>query len=402
MTYLQAIFIFSFLVLLSCYFAYPAVFYLLCRFRKAEAAAGQPADPLPAAALIISICNEGEDVIRATYRNRLDLDYPAGRLELIFVVDGLSEVAKGVINTGEVESNKHRVILFETGERLGKTAALNQVLPQVNAEVVVFSDANSLYRSDAVKKLVGHFTDAGVGGVCGELQYVDEKVSDMTGPVSGIYMRYERFIKMAESRVSTLTVYNGAIYALRHLIHREMNPQAANDFQHPAQVVLRGFRSVYEPEAIAYEGMVKSELVEFRRTIRITARGWKGFFTYPALVNPFVTGFFSLQFIFRKLLRWLSPVFMLAMLISSFLLREQALYFAFFMMQTVFYGTAIGGWLVRRAGLPKIFYFPFYFCLLNLAALLGLLKFLAGQDTATWKPTTEPAKNTTTNSTGNR
>ncbi len=400
MAYLQALFILSFLVLFSCYFAYPAVFYLLCRFKGTGAAFVGPADPLPTVALIISLCNEGEDIIRATYRNRLTLDYPTGRLELFFVVDGLSEAAKGVINAGEVESNKHRVTLFETGERLGKTAALNQVLPRINAEVVVFSDANSLYEFDAVKKLVGHFKDAGVGGVCGELQYVDEKTSDMTGPVSGIYMRYEKFIKTAESRVSTLTVYNGAIYALRYFIHREMNPQAANDFQHPAQVVLRGCRSVYEPEAIAYEGMVKSDLVEFRRTIRITARGWKGFFTYPALVNPFKTGFFSLQFMFRKLLRWLSPVFMLTMLVSSFLLREQALYFVFFIMQAGFYLAAFGGWLLRGASLPKIFYFPYYFCLLNLAALLGLFNFFLRQDTATWKPTTEPARNTTTNSTG--
>ena len=369
----------SLIALTGSYFIYPLIFFLIAMFSGKTSS--DASTNLPTVSLIVSLCNEGKEIVSKTLKNRLAIDYPKDKLGLVFIIDGRSDVMKDLIS-----NNAESVKVYETGERGGKTRALNKFIPMLDSEILVFSDANSLYRTDAVKKLVRHFNQPVVGGVCGELRYVDDELPDMTGKLSNVYMKYEQFVKIAESKVSTLTVYNGAIYAIRRAIHQEMNPQAANDFQHPVQVVLTGYKSGYEPEAVAFESTVKSDSVEFKRTVRITARGWKGFLTYPQIINPFKTGMFSIQFAFRKLLRWLSPLFLIMLFVSSFMLRDQTIFYLFFLLQVLFYIIAFGGWLFRKYKLNKLFYYPYYFCLVNLAALLGFITFLTGKDTATWAP----------------
>ena len=381
MTPAAIIFILALTVLAGSYFAYPLTMYFL---QLLAGRRGPLKEYYPSLVLITSICDEEETVIAETLKNRLRLKYPKDKVSYLFVADG-SPVE--LINT--IKSvNCEKVAVYQTAGRIGKTAALNRAIPSLDSELVVFSDANSHYDREALVKLARHFEDPAIGGVCGELRYVEGEVTDMSGPVSGIYMYYEKIIKQAESAVSTLTIFNGAIYAIRKSLHREMNPQAANDFQHPVQIVLQGCKSLYEPEAVAFEKSVTSDLVEFKRTVRITSRGWKGLFTYPAILNPFRVGSFSLQFMFRKLLRWLSPIFLILMLTCSFLLRAESIFLIFLVLQFLFYLAAFLGWVFRRRSFYKPLYFPYYFCLLNLAALFGLVNFLAGRNTATWKPTT--------------
>lgn len=369
----------SLIALTGSYFIYPLVFFLIAKVSGKRRFVYS--DNLPEVSLIVSLCNEDEEIVRKTLKNRLAIDYPEDKLDLVFIIDGRSDELIGLFN-----DTAKNVRVYETEGRCGKTSALNKYIPMLESEILIFSDANSLYRPDAVRKLVRHFEKPEIGGVCGELIYVDDDLPDMTGQLSNVYLRYEQFVKIAESRVSTLTVYNGAIYAIRKSIHQEMNPQAANDFQHPVQVVIKGYKSVYEPEAVAYESTVKNDAVEFKRTVRITARGWKGLLTYPQIINPFKTGMFSIQFVFRKLLRWLSPLFLIILFASTFMLRDQAIFYIFFLLQVLFYIFAFCGWLLRSYKLNKLFYYPYYFCLVNLAALIGFTFFLTGKDTATWAP----------------
>lgn len=379
MFFLEMLVFISLLALAGTYLIYPLFFYLVNQIIKNGSQIAT--DNLPAVALIVSLSNENEMTLQRALDNRLQLDYPRDKLTLVFAADGSSEAGREVL-----KENKAGIRLFEFTERQGKTGVLNSVIPALNSEVLVFSDVNSLYHQSALKKLVRHFSNPGIGGVCGELRYVDTDIPDVTGKVSNVYLKYEKLVKASESKVSTLTIFNGAIYAIRRHLHQEMNPQAANDFQHPIQIVLQGYKSVYEPEAVAYEQAVKNDSVEFQRTVRITARGWKGMFTYLSLLNPFKTGLFSLQFVFRKLLRWLGPILMIALFVSSYFLKEQLLYLIIFWAQASFYLLALAGWLLRNQSLNKVVYYPYYFCLVNIAALKGLVIALSGKDTAKWVP----------------
>ena len=199
-------------------FGYPLLLGLLAKLKRTEPLpAGEESPPVT---LIISVYNE-EDVIRERLENCRTLDYPRDKLRILVVSDGSTDKTHDIV----AEYAGEGVELEVVQGRVGKTGALNQVIPRLDTEIVVFTDANSMLRPDAIRQLVRHFADPRVGAVCGELQ--------LTGDgAEGAYWRYEKAIKQFESKVSTPTVLNGALYALRRDLHRPMNPQAANDFQH--------------------------------------------------------------------------------------------------------------------------------------------------------------------------
>ena len=363
------------------YFGYPLLLGLLAKLKRTEPLpAGEESPPVT---LIISVYNE-EDVIRERLENCRTLDYPRDKLRILVVSDGSTDKTHDIV----AEYAGEGVELEVVQGRVGKTGALNQVIPRLDTEIVVFTDANSMLRPDAIRQLVRHFADPRVGAVCGELQLTGDAGAE------GAYWRYEKAIKQFESKVSTLTVLNGALYALRGDLHRPMNPQAANDFQHPLQVVLQGFRSAYEPRAIAQESGGVDEAVEARRRVRIISRGWKGLFSHIQVLNPFKVGLFSLQFIARKLLRWLGPLLMILALGSNIALAGRPFYRVILVMQGSFYALALLGAVLNRLKIRLLpAYAPYYFCLINWAALKALVRVIAGRDSAVWTPTGMEMKN---------
>lgn len=359
------------------YFGYPLLLCLISNL-KAEKLLPEQTE-LPSVTVLISVYNE-EAVIGERMENCLQLDYPPEKLRILVVSDGSTDNTDRIVE----EYRKYGIELVKVQGRVGKTAALNWVIPQLSSEVVIFTDANSMICPDAIKQLVKHFADPKVGAVCGELR--------LTGNsrVERLYWRFENAIKRWESRVSSLTVLNGALYALRRHLHVPMNPQAANDLQHPLQVVLQGYRCVYESMAIAEECVGRDETVEATRRVRIVTRGWKGLISHIQVLNPFRAGTFSFQFIARKLLRWLSPVLMLMAFGLNLILAEDLFYSAILIFQATFYGLATLGMALSRLKLRlTIVYFPYYFCLMNLAALKALWLVVAGRDSALWKPTSQ-------------
>lgn len=357
------------------YAGYPLLLALLAALRKEKNY--PPLGELPPLTLLISVYNE-EDVIRQRLENCRALDYPKEKLRVLVVSDGSGDGTHEIVE----EYRDFGIELEVVPGRVGKTGALNQVIPALDTDLVVFTDANSMLRPDALRLLVRPFADPRVGAVCGELELAGDAGAE------GAYWRYEKAIKQWESRVSTLTVANGALYALRKNLHRPMNPQAANDFQHPLQVALQGYITVYEPRAIARESGGGSEAVEAQRRVRIIARGWKGLGSHLAVLNPFKAGFFTFQFVSRKLLRWLGPVFMAAALAANLALAGRGLFSIILAGQGLFYSLALLGAVLNRKGrrfLPA--YLPYYFCLINWSALRALIRVILGRDSARWTPT---------------
>ena len=367
------------------YVGYPLLFGVLAKLKQARPL--PPQGEIPPVTMIISVYNE-EDVILERLENCKTLDYPGDKLKILVVSDGSTDATHGIVESFQADNPNLDIQLKVVSGRVGKTGALNAVIPTLTTEIVVFTDANSMLLPDALKRLVPYFSNPKVGAVCGELSFTDEAGNPSPG-AENAYWKYEKFIKKAESRVSTLTVYNGALYALRRQLHRPMNPQAANDFQHPLQVAIQGFRAVYEPLAIATEPPGNDEAVEARRRVRIISRGWKGMVSHIQVLNPFKTGIFTFQLIGRKLLRWLGPVLMLTALISNIFLVTLPIYQLLLLLQVGFYALAVTGAMLNRLNIKfKLAYYPFYFCLINWAALQALFRFAAGRDSAVWTPTT--------------
>ncbi len=366
------------------YAGYPLLLLAITRFSRRRPAPHAAHEPM--VTLIISAYNEAK-VIRQKLENSLALDYPRERLEIIVISDCSDDETDAIVK----EYEDRGVRLIRMAERGGKTAGLNFAVPQARGEVVIFSDANALYHSLTAHHLVRNFADPTVGCVTGESHYqVDENAADSAAS-ENLYWRYELALKRMESAVSSLVGGDGAIYAIRKARFRQMRLEDLSDFVNPLQIVAQGYRNVYEPQAVSFEGGAESFEKEFHRKVRIVNRAWRGLWRVRQVLNPFRFGFFTLQVISHKLLRWLVPMFMAgALFANQFLLNSGKFYQAFAVLQISFYVLAmIGGLRSHRPSISKLFYVPYYFCLVNYASLLGIISNYRGQKFAVWNTVRE-------------
>ncbi|MCC7263552.1 MAG: glycosyltransferase, partial [Candidatus Latescibacteria bacterium] len=278
------------------------------------------------------------------------------------------------------------VLLHRMEPRSGKTAAQNAGVRLATGEVLVFTDANSLYTPTALIELMRPLADPRVGCVCGELEYLNPG-GEGAGKGEGFYWHYEQFLKNRESRWCSLVGANGSIYALRRELFDELAPEIISDFVMPLRVWRKGFRVVYAPRARALEHSGKSFREEFRRRTRIIARSLNGLRSEVGVLNAFRHPGFALQVFSHKVLRWLAPFLLLGALVSSGLLYQEQPYRALFAVQVVLYLLALAGNLAPRTlGRVGLFYIPAHFCAINLGALAGVLQFLAGNRYTVWQP----------------
>ena len=361
------------------YAGYPALLALIgaCGGRKSVKAA-----PLePPVTLVVSAYNEA-GVIGEKMANSLALDYPAGKLEVLVVSDasddGTDDIVRSIADP--------RVQLLRMEARGGKTLGLNAAVLAARGEIVVFSDANAMYRPDAIRRMVSNFADPAVGAVIGESTY-----SDATGGPDqdeSLYWRYEVAIKRLESAIGSVVGGDGAIYAIRRLLYVPMRADALSDFVNPLQIARSGYRCVYEPRAISVEKAAGDFDREFRRKVRIVNRAWRAMMSLKDLLNPFRHGFFTLEIVSHKVLRWLVPLFLLICLLANLaLLREGGLYVFLLAGQVLFYALAAVGHAGRlRGDLPRALALPYYFVMVNLASARGILEAYWGRTYTTWTP----------------
>jgi cellulose synthase/poly-beta-1,6-N-acetylglucosamine synthase-like glycosyltransferase len=326
--------------------------------------------------LFISVHNE-EKVILRKIENSLALDYPREKLEIMIASDGSTDRTSRIVK----EFLDRGVVFFESFERSGKNATINKYINRARGEIIIFTDANSFYMQDAVRKLVRNFFDGSVGCIVGKLKYVDEKTA--VGKGEGLYFRYESMIKGLESRLGTVVAATGSIYAIRRELFTPLDMDVANDFAHPIQIAARGYKVVFEPEAIAYEQATSSIFEEFRRRARIVTRGFTAFGKYWRSYCM-LRGMRGFCFVSHKLLRWFVPFFLIALFIANLFLLDSPFFKITFYAQLSFYIAAFLGIFIKgKKG--KLFVIPFYFCMINLAALTGFINYLRGRRQAVWE-----------------
>lgn len=361
------------------YLIYPVLLWLLAAGRKMPEYA--PLGEWPTASLIIAAHNE-EAVLRAKLENALAMEYPAERLDIIVVSDASTDGTDRIA----AEFAERGVRLHRQEVRSGKTEAQNAGVRLARGQFLAFSDANSMYAPNALKRLLAPFADERVGCVCGELQYANPD-DQGAGKGEGLYWRYEQFLKRRESLLSSTLGANGAIYALRRELFVELGGDIISDFVAPLGAWRRGFRIAYEPKAVATEYSSGCFGDEFYRRRRIVSRSLYGLWTEAGVLNPGAHFFFAFQMFSHKLLRWLVPVWLLVVLAVNIPLATSELYGLLLALQVAFYGLAALGLLQpKRLGRYWLFYVPAYFAATNWGTLLGVLSFLAGRRDRVWQP----------------
>lgn len=364
------------------YLGYPALLILVGLARRQEIRKG---DVTPSVTLLIAAYNE-EDAIAAKLDNTLALDYPPDKLHVVVVSDGSDDATNDIVR-GYEERGIHLLAL----PRQGKAFALNAAAPQANSEILVFSDATAEYEPDALRVLVRSFADPQVGGVCGNQKHRAAGARDSVGRGESLYWRYDKWIKRVENWTGSITFAAGSIYAIRkELFVPIQDPAGTDDAAISSQVVKQGYRLVIEPDAVCYENETLSGESEFRRKARVVNRGLTTLFALH-MFSPLRYGFYAVKIISHKLLRRLAGYVLIALLLVNVLLAldaDAALYHWALAAQLAFYAAAAGGWALRhsRWGRLKPLLVPYYFVLVNGAAIVGVWNFVRKKRIVSWQP----------------
>jgi len=338
----------------------------------------------PHVTVITAAFNE-EAHIGATVENKLRQDYPPERLDMIVVSDASADRTDEIVR-GFAERDP-RVQLLRNEARAGKTSGLNLAIPRARGEIVVFADANSLYRPDAIAKLVRNFADPQVGYVTGSMRYVSADGS-MVGDGCSAYMRYENALRLAETRLGSIVGVDGGVDAIRRNLYQPMRADQLPDFVAPLSVAEQGFRVIYEPDAVLTEETLSVQSQEYRMRVRVALRAFWALWDKRTLLNPFRFGLYAWQLWSHKLLRYLSFVPLAAAMALNWVLLPQGGVYALGAVAQVLFGilcvAAVAG--VRGVGQLSATRYCFYFFLLNWASAVAFVRFIRGQKQVLWQP----------------
>jgi cellulose synthase/poly-beta-1,6-N-acetylglucosamine synthase-like glycosyltransferase len=365
---------------LHTYFVYPAMMGLLVRIRRPQAAPDPP-PALPRMSVVVSVYNE-ESILPEKLKNLETLDYPHDRIEFLFGSDGSTDRSDEILKNASLPGLHH----YSFAQRRGKVAVVNDLVSRARGEIIVFSDANTMYRPDTIRSLTAQFADPRVGGVCGEL-LIQARATTAAGESEGSYWSYETYLKRWESIYQTILGGTGGVYAIRRELFRPLptHKPVVDDFLIPLEVVRQGYRMVYEPGATAYEEATDSMGKEFRRRVRIGAQNFSGIPEFADLLHP-RHGFVAFALWSHKVLRWCVPFFAAIMLATSALLAAMwSLYFWILVGELAILASAFIGWAAERVRIHLgIFSMPYYVVAMNIALFVGFLKFVAGRQRTTW------------------
>lgn len=336
----------------------------------------------PAVTIIIAAYNE-ESCIKARVENLLTLDYPKEKLTILIGSDGSSDQTAEILST--FDSENLDVHIFNTNR--GKMSVLNDLVAKTTDDIIIFSDANTHFKSDTIEHLVRHFNNEKIGAVCGELHLVDGDTGDNK---DNVYWRYEQVLKFHESRLNALQGANGAIYAIRKSLFIPLPANTiVDDFQIAMNVAKQGFRLVYDPEAVAIEEIAPNLAEEEGRRVRIGLGNYQAFFNMPWALNPLL-GWRFIAYISHKVCRWFVPHMMLIALISNVMLLGTVFYQVVLAVQVIFYALAFYGIKRQENGkkISTLIALLAFFVAMNLALMRGFIKYFSSNVQGTWQRTT--------------
>lgn len=339
-------------------------------------------ESFPSVTMVVPVHNES-DVIRQKMLNTQSVDYP-GEFRCLFVSD----------STDETDTIVHRemtdwIDLLTLDERRGKSHAINRALDAVNSEVVVFSDANTMYEPDAVRELVAPLGDPGIGCVTGRLRLFDPEGESG----EGLYWWYELWLRELEATIGTTVSTNGGMLAFRRDDIDPLPERAlADDLVLTLRQAMSGRRIHYAADAVATEHTAGGVFAEFSRRVRIGAGNYQALVWFPHLLAP-TQGIVALEYVSHKVLRWLGPwLLLLALTANAALvaLTPNPISVATLAVQVVGYTLALVGLVsdrMRRFAIARI---PAYFVAMNAALAVGCLRVLVGATEDIWTVTGRP------------
>jgi len=387
MNFLNILFLICLLLILHTYIIYPFSIYIIQLFFKKNYLSDL--NHFPIVSIIISVYNE-EKVISKTITNFCEQDYPRDKFEILIGSDGSTDNTDSIVAMLSNQYSNIKLISFE--KRRGKKFVVNDLVNQSSGEILVFSDANTIYNKNAIKHLVKYYADQRVGGVSGRLELVTDYDTTERSNKEGTYWKYESWLKDCEGKLGILIGANGGIYSIKKefFIPMPSDVSVVDDLFTSLKVLEQGKDFLYCKAALANETVAPSVKWEFDRKVRIIPRCFdtlkevkKILFSKSMLLSYAIWS--------HKVIRWLTPLFFISLLFTNILISifQSGLIFniiLFFQLAVIISGV-LGYTLAGRKYDIKLFQLSYYFLSTNFALLTGIYFYVTKKYKATWQPT---------------
>jgi len=369
------------------YLAYPFIIAIINIFKKqfVKDDGNRNINYEPKVTLFIAAYNE-IDFVETKIKNSLSLNYPKDKIEFVWVTDGSDDGTN-------LELQKYENIkVLHQNERKGKIGAINRGMAYVNTPIVIFSDANSLLNKGAIREIVKEFADKKVGCVAGEKRISAGDKDNAVNSGEGIYWKYESFIKRNESGLSSVVGAVGELFAIRTELFETIEEDTIlDDLIISLRIALKGYKIKYTPNAYATEKASANINEELKRKIRIAYGGFQAISRLLPILNPLRHPLLSFQYNSHKILRWAVVPFAILMLFPlnffiAYAYNWQGIFSYFFYLQILFYSLAFAGFIMRSKSLKnKVLFAPYYIFIMNLAQILGCIRFIRKKQTVNWE-----------------
>lgn len=377
----------SLFIVVYTFVGYGILLYIIIRIKRVFR--GKPReievnpDLLPTCTLVVAAYNE-QDYMLEKIKNTLELRYPAGKLKFLFVTDGSND------RTPDIIKEYPQIELMHEDARNGKIMAIHRAMKNVHTEITVFTDANTFLNEDAIINICRHYADQTVGAVAGEKRVQVDENADASAAGEGFYWRYESALKKWDSELYSVVGAAGELFSVRTSLYKPVNDNAIlDDFMISMLIVQEGYRIVYEPTSYAIETSSANVTEELKRKIRIAAGGIQSIIWLKGLLNPFGQPLLSFQYISHRVLRWtITPFLLILSFILTVVLAVDGLVFYQLLLaaQILFYGMSVLGWVMEKRELRiKILFIPYYFCVMNYAVLMGIIRYFRKAQSASWE-----------------
>ncbi len=363
------------------YLGYPICVALLRLVRPRPVRAAPITPPVT---VVISAYDEVSH-IEATVRNKLSQQYPHELLDVIVASDASTDGTDELLDRLARENS--RVTFIRQDQRGGKTAALNRLVERSRGEIIVFADANSMYRPDAIRQLVAAFADPQVGYATGRMLYVDPQGS-LVGDGCTAYMKYENVLRAHETGIGSIVGVDGGVDAVRRSLYQSMRSDQLPDLVLPLTVVEQGYRVVFVPGAVVGENTLTTQAAEYQMRVRVALRAFWALNDKRALLNPLRFPLFSWQLASHKLLRYLSFIPLgVAAVLNLFLVSHAPVYGV---SAALLCCGGLLAYLAVRGGLGRFApaRYCYYFVLLNWASAVAFVRFVRREKQVVWQPRT--------------
>ncbi len=333
----------------------------------------------PTISVLVPAYNEVE-VIAATLGALLAQDYPKDKLQILVVSDcssdGTDDVVRSFADRG--------VELLRQAERGGKALGLNAAVRQARGELLVFCDANARFKPDALRSMAQNFADPAVGYVTGKLEL--ESASGVTAG-GGAYLRFEEWLRAAETNVASVIGVNGGCDAIRRALYSDIPRELITDFVLPLRVIAGGHRVAFDPQAQSRETANEELGSEFSMRVRVALRALQGLVHMRRLLDPLRFPGTSFCLMSHKVLRYMAFVFLATALASNLVLAfGSTFYQVLLVLHLLCYGLAACGLLGIGRRMGTLAVAPAYLLMTYWAFAVASWRFLRGQTMATWKP----------------